>query len=194
MISKYNTITNVEDKDELHVGIWGRKNKIFLPHKPGLLQLQITGLPLDARLRNFCSASVQCRWKPAVQLREPPHEWLVLVQQTQHLHEIHTYGKKLRTPDCQICKNELGLDARGRGTGRGALLQRTVTVYGTVHPRVQQPGLGFLGAPPLFIQPLRWAALGPTLGAPFGPKWPISAPKPSLIRISSLSDFFPSNV
>ena len=37
MISKYNTITNIEDKDELHVGIWGSKNKIFLPHKPGLL-------------------------------------------------------------------------------------------------------------------------------------------------------------
>ena len=43
-------------------------------------------------------------------------------------------------------------------------------------------------------RPFRWAALGATLGAPFGPKRPISALKPSLIRISSLSGFFPLSV
>ena len=29
---------------------------------------------------------------------EPPHEQLVFVQQAQHLHEVHTYEKKLRSP------------------------------------------------------------------------------------------------
>ena len=43
---------------ERSVGIWGSKNKNFLPHKTGLLRLYITGLPLDMRLRNFYSASM----------------------------------------------------------------------------------------------------------------------------------------
>ena len=70
-----------------------------------------------------------------MQLREPPHERLVLMQQMQHLHEVHTYGKKLCTPDCKIRENELGLDARGGGTGREVLLQHAVTVHDTVHLR-----------------------------------------------------------
>ena len=50
-----------------------------------------------------------------MQLREPPHERLVLVQQAQHLHEVHTYGKKRRDPDCSVREGDLGLGAQEGG-------------------------------------------------------------------------------
>ena len=65
-----------------------------------------------------------------MQLRESPHERLILVQQAQHLHEVHTYRKKLRTPDCYIHENELGPlheeEEQGGGCSCSAMLLFTV--------------------------------------------------------------------
>ena len=47
-----------------------------------------------------------------MQLHEPPHVRLVLVQQMRHLQGIHTYGKKRHDSDCQIREGDLGLDAQ----------------------------------------------------------------------------------
>ena len=53
-----------------------------------------------------------------MQLRELPHERLVLVQQAQHLHEVHTYGKK------HLREDDLGLGAQ-----EGRLLLTRATVH-----------------------------------------------------------------
>jgi len=62
----------------------------------------------------------------------------------------------------------------------------------TVRPTMPAHTTRRLGAPPLLClySPLGGLPWAP----PFGPKRPISAPKHSLIRISSLSGFFPLSV
>ena len=82
---------------------------------------------------------------------------------------------------------------------RGGTAARPGTVHGgvTVHVNSKREyKWSRVYGPPLLClySPLGGLPLAPPWAPPFGPKRPISAPKPSLIRISSLSGFFPLSV